>query len=269
MYINPLWFLAWRMIFAALCFLIIFILSNRKPVIIHPLYFYSLFIIGFLNVYVTNICQLWSLQTLSAAKSCLLYNSNPFIIMILSYFLLNGTFSYKKVMAFFLGWTGLCISLMSDEYYGFDFSLSAGELFALISATATAISAIILQNIMRATSHTFFLTTGVSLFIGGFLSIIHSLYTSSLFTFSHIPPQIILASICVTLATIICAGLYNYLLQFYSASFLSFTGFSAPIFAALLDYLLFDAKVTWQFYIAMIFIATGLYVFYQQDTYSQ
>ncbi|MBT3904020.1 DMT family transporter, partial [bacterium] len=51
----------------------------------------ALFLLAFLGIYVTNVLELWSLQHMSAAKTCFIYSLSPFITALVSY----GAFSER------------------------------------------------------------------------------------------------------------------------------------------------------------------------------
>lgn len=263
---NLMWLLAVRMIISGTLLTGCYYLFGHSRIRFTKKYVAVLFILAFLNVYITNIGQLWSLETLSSSEACLLYNFNPFIIMVLGYFFLEEPINRGKIIGFLCGWLGLLTSLYnngSNSFFGLKISFS--ELSVITAAFATAISAIILQKMMRETSYPASTTTGFSMLLGGFFSLIHGALSAGPI-FIQPPTLSFIGYIAIdTLATLVCAGLYTYLLKFYRASFVSFTGFTAPIFAAVLDRLFFGIIVSGYFYVAMFLISIGLYLFYRED----
>jgi len=71
----------------------------------------------------------------------------------------------------------------------------------------------------------------------------------------------------IIIGNIIAYNLYGYLLTYYSATFLSFAGFTTPLFAALLGWLLLNEHITWHFFSTIIIVSFGLYLFYKEDLY--
>jgi len=59
--------------------------------------------------------------------------------------------------------------------------------------------------------------------------------------------------------------MYGYLLKQYSATFLSFAGFSTPLFAALFGWLFLSELVTFHFFVALGLLTVGLGIFYRDE----
>src|SRR4051812_46018245 len=81
----PLFLTGFRMVLAGLILLAFIALKKRSLKIskdqLLPLCLFSL-----LAIYLTNACEFWGLQYLSAAKACLIYSLSPFLAALLSYF---------------------------------------------------------------------------------------------------------------------------------------------------------------------------------------
>ncbi|MFI5344385.1 MAG: EamA family transporter, partial [Chlamydiales bacterium] len=63
---------------------------------------------------------------------------------------------------------------------------------------------------------------------------------------------------------LICYNLYGYLLKKYSPVFMSFAGFTTPLFTALFGWFFLNEVVTWPFYLSFFMVLTGLCI-YDQD----
>jgi len=63
----------------------------------------------------------------------------------------------------------------------------------------------------------------------------------------------------------ICYNLYGKLLKKYSATFMSFAGFTTPLFTALFDWLKFGEVASWHFYLSATIVFGGLLIFYQEE----
>ena len=59
------------------------------------------------------------------------------------------------------------------------------------------------------------------------------------------------------------------LLKKYSATFMSFTSFLSPLFAALYGWAFFQEIISWHFYVSAVIVFTGLYIFYQDELRKQ
>ena len=73
----------------------------------------------------------------------------------------------------------------------------------------------------------------------------------------------------IFISNILCHNLYAGLLKKYSATFMSFTSFLRPLFAALYGWAFFQEKISWHFYTSAIIVFIGLYIFYQDELRKQ
>jgi drug/metabolite transporter (DMT)-like permease len=69
----------------------------------------------------------------------------------------------------------------------------------------------------------------------------------------------------VFISNILCHNIYAGLLRKYSATFMSFTSFLSPIFAAFYGWAFFQEEITWHFYVSIAIVLVGLYLFYQDE----
>ncbi|MCV5950917.1 DMT family transporter, partial [Escherichia coli] len=60
-------------------------------------------------------------------------------------------------------------------------------------------------------------------------------------------------------------NLYGTLLKRYSATFMSFAGFTTPLFTALFGWLVLGEIVTWPFYVSFCIVLLGLVLFDQEE----
>src|SRR6185437_4712442 len=75
----------------------------------------------------------------------------------------------------------------------------------------------------------------------------------------------LLTALMVIIGNIICYNLYAFLLKRYTATFLSFAGFTIPIFTALFQFIFFHTGINWEFLVTIIFVFVGLFIFYQEE----
>ncbi len=78
---------------------------------------------------------------------------------------------------------------------------------------------------------------------------------------SFIGPLVLL----ILIGNFLCFNLQGYLLHIYTATLLSFFGFITPLIAALFDWLWFGQSVSPSFYITVVLVSFGLYLFYQEE----
>jgi drug/metabolite transporter (DMT)-like permease len=100
---------------------------------------------------------------------------------------------------------------------------------------------------------------------GGLLSLITSYPIEGPVTISD--PSAFCKGLLLTIfiSNIVCHNIYAGLLKKYSATFMSFTSFLSPLFAALYGWAFFQETITWHFYLSIIIVLIGLYTFYQDE----
>jgi drug/metabolite transporter (DMT)-like permease len=69
----------------------------------------------------------------------------------------------------------------------------------------------------------------------------------------------------IFISNILCHNIYANLLKKYSATFMSFTSFLSPLFAALYGWAFFQETISWHFYLSILIVLVGLYIFYQDE----
>ena len=118
---------------------------------------------------------------------------------------------------------------------------------------------------------------GLSMFIGGCMSLVTSVVfegtprllsydtAGSLFE-SPLVTAVVYVLLLILLCNIIAYNLYAFLLRYYSATFLSFTGFMTPLCTALLTALVFGEVPSAWFFLSVALVGYGLYIFYREES---
>lgn len=159
----------------------------------------------------------------------------------------------------------LISSSPAEATMGEFFYVSQYEIFLIISVSLHCYSWILIQKLVRSQHYQTSLITGISMACGGFISLLNA------FVLEGVPSVSDPAAFCkglffmIFISNILCHNIYAGLLQKYSATFMSFTSFLSPIFAALYGWAFFQENISWHFYASIIIVLTGLYVFYQDE----
>ena len=69
----------------------------------------------------------------------------------------------------------------------------------------------------------------------------------------------------ILISNVICYNLYGFLLRRHSATFLSFAGFTTPLFAALFGRIFLKEELAWNFFATIAFVFIGLYLFCKDE----
>jgi drug/metabolite transporter (DMT)-like permease len=258
---------------------------NRKKIIIH-VHDYSYFIrIILFHIFCSYTLEFWALEYVTSAKACLLFNLSPFITALLSYFLYAERLTFRQLLGLTVGFLGfipiLCAQGLPELlswHFGF---ISLYELALIGSVIFSAYGWIMMKELIQK-GYSFIMINGIGMLGGGILSFALSLYKEGwpmmkevpvfsqelVMRYGNVGESIIMLGIyscaLILIANIICYNLYGYLLSRYSLTFLSFSGFMTPLFAALLGWLFLGEQVTWHFFATICLVFAGLYLFHEK-----
>lgn len=232
----------------------------------------KLFLLAFFAIYVTNVCEFWGLQYLTSFKTCFIYSLSPFLSVLFSYLLFSEKLSLKQWSGLLVGFIGflpilLSQSLQEEELGGLLF-LSWPEL-AVIGAVVCSVYGWILLKQLVSEEHDLnpVAVNGISMLIGGGLALFHSAFAENWqpIPTTNIETFIECSLLLVLISNLICYNLYGYLLKRYSATFMSFAGFTTPLFTALFGWLFLGETITWPFYLSLVIVFSGLFIFHQEE----
>jgi drug/metabolite transporter (DMT)-like permease len=269
-FVSPIFLTGVRMLLAGSLILIYQYLYNRQSLTVEKKDIKPLFMLTFFNVYLTNVLEFWGLQYLVSAKACFLYSLSPFVAALFSYFMFNEMMTYKKWAALILGFLGFFPILLNESaterLVGGLWFFSWPELALLGAAIATVYGWISMRQLV-VSGYNPITANGISMFVAGIICFPTSLI------FERWDPVPVVAwwpfiawLIPMTLVSnIICYNLYGFLLKKYSATLMSFVGFSSPFFTALYGWIVLKETVSLSFFISALIVFSALYLFYQEE----
>ena len=271
--VPPIFFIGIRMILAgSLLMIFLWVWKKEHPRVTKRQIPWFIGII-FFHIYCAYVLEYISLQYLTSAKTCLLYNLSPFITAVLSYFIFKEIMTMRKWLGLIIGFAAFLPTLIAqtsaEEGLGELLGVfSYAEIILLISITSSCVGWIFMRKLTRDFQHSYFFVNTVGMLGGGILALGTSLYTETL---PHIPTLLTNSAFLYSLfglifiGNIVCYNLYGKLLHTYSTTALSFFGFFTPIFAALFGWIWFKEPVSWSFFVTIGLVVCGLYLFYKEE----
>jgi len=261
---SPL-ILTWaRTLISAACLLPIYWLKERKFVWFKTSELPCLVSYTVL-IFITIMCANYALLEIPSGKAALIYTFSPLITAIISYAVYRTKLTRHQVMGLLLGFAGIITIIFSDNH---DVSLnwqwpSLAELSLMVGVTAYSISWFLVQPLITKAKYS-------SIYINGLTSGVTSIICSLIMFANHttIPVTVDFwywATIQALVSSVICYSLYMYLLNYYSANFLSFAYFIEPFFAAIYGWILLGEVPSTNFWAASALITIGLMLFYQGE----
>ncbi|WP_039360513.1 DMT family transporter [Candidatus Protochlamydia amoebophila] len=223
------------------------------------------------NIYLTNVFEFWGLKYLTSFKTCFIYSLSPFLSALFCYTLFSEKLTTKKWMGLLIGFMGFLPILMnqtsSEEATGHLLFFSWAELSVMMAAICSVYGWIVLMQLVKENNLSPITANGTSMFIGGAFALCHSLLVEnwSPIPVTNIPIYLECTFLLILISNLICYNLYGTLLKKYSATFISFAGFTTPLFTALFGWVFLGEVVTWPFYISFGIVFLGLVLFDKEE----
>jgi drug/metabolite transporter (DMT)-like permease len=279
----PLFLTASRMLLASALLLGYLLIRERSSFRFSMKQIFSLCLLAIFSIYLTNACEFWSLQHLTAAKACFIYSLSPFFAALFSYIHFGEKMNRRKWLGVVIGFIGfipvLAIQKGAGELLtGFSF-LSWPELAMIGASFCTAYGWILLRMIVNPASQSGSATpsaaisplmaNGVSMLCGGLLALTHSYLVEnwspapvSAAGFAPFAQGILIMTF---ISNILCYNLYGFLLKRFTATFLSFMGLLSPIFASLNSWLFLGEQPSPVIFFSTAIVSIGLWIIYSAE----
>jgi len=270
LYAQPIFLTSIRMICAGILLIVYHWWSSYDRVKVTRQLIYNILLLSFLNIYLTNVCEFWGLQYLNASKACFIYNLSPFASAFFSYIWLGEIMTSKKWLGLLVGFLGFFPILLSssapEEAIGGVGFLSWAELSLIVAAISTVIGWIIMRQVVRNGMSVLY-ANGWSMLIGGVGALATSYAVESWSPWPFINFNVFLGYmvILMIISNIFAYNIYGHLLKSYTATFLTFAGFTGPLWAAFYGWLFLNEPISSGFMLSCIAVFIGLYLFYSEE----
>ena len=268
-YTTPIFLVGSRMLAGGLILLAYQYLSPNQNFYFKKKHIWFFVQIVLFGVYFNYILRFWALNSMTSTKTCFLYNLAPFMSYIYSYFFFKEKMTPGKFAGLLIGFLGLIPILLttstSEQLLGEVSFISLPEFAVIVSVALHSYSWVVMRKLVRDKNYSPTLVNGITMTAGGLLALITSSLTGNIFPVTNVARFSGLLAIVVFISNIICFNLYGSLLRKYSATFLSFAGFLAPLFAALYGWALLGETIPWHFYASSALVFIGLFLFYREE----
>jgi len=270
----PLFLTGSRMLIAGLLLLGYFAWRNRAAFRISGKQLLSCAVLALFSVYLTNICEFWGLQYMTAAKTCFCYSLTPFFSALFSYLHFGEKMTGRKWIGMGIGFTGFLLPVLStqkgsEELLSTLTFISWPELAIIGASIFSGYGWILMRLLVKDQSIPLLMVNGSSMAIGGVFALIHSLLVDS---WAPIPVQSADLGkfaqgllIIILISNIFCVNLYGVMLKRFTATFLSFTGLLYPIFASINGWLFLREPFSFTILLSTGIVSIGLWLFYSAE----
>jgi drug/metabolite transporter (DMT)-like permease len=270
-YTSPLFLVGSRMMAAGVLMLGYQWIFHRENFVIPKHSIWRLLRLAAFNIYLTNAFEFWGLKYLTSFKTCFIYSLSPFLSALFSYWIFSENMTWKKWLGMLVGFIGFIPIMLNEsakeEQTGSLLFLSWAEISVIMAAICSVYGWILLRQLVKDDGYSPFMANGLSMLLGGGMAMFHSGLVE---TWDPIPVTEFLPFIKYTLLLMIVSNLmaynlYGMLLKKYTATFMSFAGFTTPLFTALFGWLFLGETVGLAFYESAVIVFLGLVLFHQEE----
>lgn len=217
------------------------------------------------------LLKAFALTYMVPSKQMLLGSIDPFITAGYAYLLWREPLSWRKALGITVGCIGIGISAISsspaERLWGEWWIFSLPELAVVIAVALGRYGWMIVQTMLRKGRYLPHELTALSMLASGILSLMISLLWGKTLLFTGPTPDNFISIVLYTTFIGNIAGYtaYSYCLRRHNATVVALTGLLMPLFVAFMSWGIGIEKLTWNFFIAMGFVATGMAIFYSKS----
>ena len=194
----------------------------------------------------------------TASKIALIFNLTPLITGLIEHFWYKKYLNRNQFLAIGLALIGTNLVIGETAFSLNSFSCNIADLLVLVSVTSAAAAWLYIAKLLKS-GYDIITLNSSSMLVGGLISLVLALIFKSSFNLNYYSWYFIFS--LLILGNLIAYNLYGYLLKMHQASLLSLYGALCPIIVALLEWLLFNQKPTYNFLIATLVIAFAIKIF--------
>lgn len=268
---EPFFLIGTRMTTAGLLMLGFLALFQPEKLKISKRDLTPLFLLGLLNIYLTNALEFWGLRYLTSFKTCFIYSLSPFASALIAWAFFKERMNVKKWMGLVIGFLGFIpiflYQTQEEAISGSLFSFSWAELAVAGAALSSVVGWLLLKELIFDRGMSPLLANGFAMLLGGIGALAHSRMTESWdpLPVTDFPMFLFFGTALLIVSNLVAYNLYGHLLKRFSATFMSFAGFTTPLFTALFGWLFLDEVVALPFWISTFIVFIGLFLFYREE----
>jgi drug/metabolite transporter (DMT)-like permease len=269
----PLFLTAVRMLLAGVLLLGYLAIRKRSSFQISSKQLFSLALYALFSMYLANAFEFWSVQHLSAAKTCFLYSLSPFFTAFFSYLHFGEKMNLRKWLGMGIGFLGivpvLAIQTGSEDLIGGIFCFSWPELAMMAAALCSVYGWVLLRLLVKDSSVSPSMANGTGMLIGGIFALFHSFFIDSWHptpvSSGHFPAFLQGTLIMTFISNIVCYNLYGLMLKRFTATFLSFMGLLSPVFASIMSWIFIGETPSPVIFLSTMIVGSGLWLIYSAE----
>ncbi len=266
-YVDPFFLTGVRMLFAGLL-LLVFLLAKGEKISCKRALLPLIIMLSFFNVFITNAFEFWGLQFMETGKTSLIYSFSPLFAIGLSYLFFGEKMTPKKWLGLFVGLVGFSlVFLLPSENSTLIGPISLPEIAVSIGAFTAVVGWLTMKRLMEKHNFSFLTANMLSFLIGGTFSLVTSAFVETWqpLPYSSFLPFFLGMVYIAVIHNVVCYNLYAYSMKRYSVTFLTFAGFSAPLFTAAYGWFFLHEKLSLFFFLSLALIIAGMILYSREE----
>ena len=270
LYVQPVLFVAIRMILSSVVLAIImFLFWRRDDLKIKRRDYHLLAGMAFFQIYFSYVPEFMVLKYVESSKWSLIYTLTPFVAALILYVQGKERLTRNKIIGLLIGFFGIIPALLYG-HGGLGLAelgrISIPEMILIMCMVSYAYGWVIAQRLIREHKYNPLLINVVTMMLGGLGALATSPLSDQWSPFPiHSFGMFSLVMGLLVIATAAAFALNSYLLKFYSATFLLFLMFVDPLYVALYGYFFLGETITSYFLISVFLVFIGLFIFYREE----
>lgn len=225
--------------------------------------------VALFGIFIPYCLRAWALKDMSSTKAAFIFTLMPFFTALFAYYFQKERLSFQKSMGLMVGFLGMMPTLFTttslEELSGSIAFFSLAEAATLGSVASFAYNLIAMQKLVKHRGCPAVLANGISMLIGGFLSLNAALLLEPIWLIGN--PWHFVGLLCALLiiSNFMGLNLQATLLKQHSATFMAFAGFLTPLFTAFFGWLLLNESIRLPYLISFGCVIIGLVMFHYDD----
>ncbi len=268
-YTSPVYLIGLRMIIAGSMLLAYQFFTAREKLRVAREDIPAIGIIALTLIYLSYILEFWGMNLMPSFKACTLFSLAPFMTYAIGCTFFGEVWRMRKLLGLTIGFIGILPLLFTssslEEVVGSMLIFSWAEVAVIAAVFFYCFGWFFVRRLVKFKHYSPFTITGYSMLIGGVGAFTTALMVGNPLTFDFPLPFWGFLFAIIFIGNVAAYNLYARLLKHYSNTFISFCSVLEPIFGALLGWFFLHERISWQFYVTMVMVFIGLYVFYQEE----
>lgn len=267
---SPIFFIAVRMIIAALVLFISEYIKEKKIMFPKKSDFCLFLVVSLLHIYIPFVGEFWSLQYLDALKVNFIFALTPFFAITIESIQMKKLPSLRTISGVIIGFCVLMFLLIIKDHASLFtnihtlLSISVSEYVLLCAVISSTVAWFFIKQLTKE-RYTITTINAWCMLFGGFASLATAYFFEEINIISYVAFSKNLF-LLILFSNILFYNLYGALLQKHSMTLLTTTGFLSPFFGLLFEGIMTKTVPDHLYFISLLLVALGLYFVAQEST---